>query len=84
MFGCCELGDGLGLDAEARALVRAGVAAGEDHLEGDEAVELRLPGLVDDAHAAAAQLALNLETGDFGPARLALGLRQSGLAIGRR
>ena len=38
----------------------AGVAAGQDHLEGDEAVEADLPGLVDDAHAAAAELAEDL------------------------
>ena len=31
-------GDGLGLGAEAGQLVRAGVAAGEDHLQGDDAV----------------------------------------------
>ena len=31
-------GDRLGLGAEARELRRPGVGAGEDHLEGDEAV----------------------------------------------
>ena len=33
-----------------------GELAGEDHLEGDDAVEADLPGLVDDAHAAAGDL----------------------------
>ena len=30
--------------------------AAEDHLESDEAFQVRIPGLVDDAHAAAAEL----------------------------
>ncbi len=38
----------------------AGVGAGQDHLEGDDAVEAHLPGLVDHAHAAAPQASENL------------------------
>ena len=38
MFGCCEPGDGLGLGPEAGRGVGAGVAAGQDHLQGDGAV----------------------------------------------
>src|SRR5262249_45623801 len=46
-----EAGDGLGLD-----LKHGGVLAGQDRLESDEAIGLDLPGLVDDAHAATADL----------------------------
>ena len=42
------------------------MVAGQDHLQGDEAVEPDLAGLVDDAHAAAAQLAEDLVAGDLG------------------
>ncbi len=49
-----------GLGPEARQLVRLGLTAGADHLEGDDAVELHLPGLVDDAHAAPPQLPQDL------------------------
>ena len=52
-----EQGDGLGLVPEPAQLVVAGEQAGPDHLEGDGPVERDLAGLVDDAHAAAAQLA---------------------------
>src|SRR5262245_50487081 len=43
------------LAAKAVEAFVIGVAAGEDHLEGDDAVQLQVPGLVDDAHAAPAQ-----------------------------
>ena len=55
-----ELGDGLGLGEEAGGGLGAGVGTGQDHLEGDGAVEPGLAGLVDDAHAAAAQFAHDL------------------------
>src|SRR5438105_4885025 len=48
---------------EPGPLLGAGVLGGEDHLEGDDAFEAQVPGLVDNAHAAAAQLARNLVTG---------------------
>ena len=54
--GMAEPGDGLGLDPEAGEVVGAGLAAAADHLEGDQAVQARLPGLVDDPHAAFAEL----------------------------
>jgi hypothetical protein len=54
----------LGLGVEASALVLVGVVGAEHHLEGDDAVGLDLPGLVDDAHAAAAQLPQHLVAGD--------------------
>ena len=62
--GVLELGDGLGLGQEAGGGLGAGVRAGQDHLQGDDAVEPDLAGLVDDAHAAAAQLAHDLVAGD--------------------
>ena len=64
-------GDGLGLGQEADGRLGPGVVAGQDHLQGDEAVEPDLAGLVDDAHAAAAQLAEDLVAGDApgGPPR---------------
>ena len=55
--GVVEQGDGLGLVLEPAQLVVAGQDAGPDHLEGHGPVEADLAGLVDDAHAAAAQLA---------------------------
>src|SRR5262249_44111345 len=45
--------------------VRGGVAAGEDHLEGDETVQPQVAGLVDDTHAAPADFAQDLVTGHF-------------------
>ena len=69
MLGMVEVGDRLGLVAEPPHLVVAGPVPGPDHLEGDEAVEAELPGLVDDAHAAAAQDAEQLvvaEVADLG------------------
>ena len=58
-------GDGPGFLIEAGELLRAGVPAGENHLEGDEPIQPRLPGLVDDAHAAAAQLREDLVAGNL-------------------
>jgi hypothetical protein len=47
--------DGLGFAAEAKQTVLGGMFSGQDHLEGHEAIELHLPGLVNHAHAAPAQ-----------------------------
>ena len=55
-----EEGDGLGLVPEPAQLVVAGEQAGPDHLEGDGSIERDLSGLVDDAHAAAAEFAADL------------------------
>ena len=46
-----------------------GEVAGQDHLEGHGAVEVLLPGLVDDAHAAAAELALDFVLAEVGKHR---------------
>ena len=57
---------GLRFDEKAGQGIGAGVPSGEHHLEGDEPVELLLPRLVDDPHAAAAKLAENLIAADMG------------------
>jgi hypothetical protein len=60
-------GDGPRLRLEAGQPRLAGVAAVRaHHLEGDDAVEADLPGLVDDAHAALTQFLNNLVTGHLG------------------
>jgi hypothetical protein len=58
-----ELGRRLGLAAEPGQLRPAGAFLPEDQLEGDDTAEGRLPGAVDDAHAAAAQLPQDLVAG---------------------
>ena len=55
MFGCRSLATASASTWNRAGLVGAGVPA-PDHLEGDQPVELRLPRLVDDPHAAPAQL----------------------------
>ena len=64
MLGCCKRATASASVRKRASSVGAGVAAGQDHLEGDDAVEPELAGLVDDAHAAAAQLAQDLVAGD--------------------
>src|SRR5262249_21123181 len=54
--GVLQPGDRLRLAAEPLAVLGGGEGPGQDDLQGDGAVEPGLPGLVDDAHAAAAQL----------------------------
>jgi hypothetical protein len=51
-----KLGDRLGLAAEAGQLLGPGVRPGQQHLQGDQAIEALLPRLVNNAHAAAPQL----------------------------
>ena len=51
-----DLGDGAGLDVESSDLVGRGVRTGKDHLERDQAIQPDVPGFVDDAHAASADL----------------------------
>ncbi len=62
-------GDGARLDVEPGDLVVRGVGPGQDHLEGDEAIEPDVPGLVNDAHAAAADLGEDLVARDGDPDR---------------
>ena len=59
--GVIEQGDGLGLVPEAAEFVVAGEESGPDHLQRNLAVEGDLAGLVDDAHAATAELPHNSE-----------------------
>ena len=61
--GVVEAGDDLRFGEETGVFRRSVAAIVQDHLEGDDAVELELAGLVDDAHAAAAQLAKDLIAG---------------------
>ena len=70
--GVVEQRHRLGLVLEPPQLVVAGQDAGPDHLQGDGPVEADLAGAVDDAHAAAAELGLDLvvaEVADGGPGR---------------
>jgi hypothetical protein len=54
--GVLEAGHCLRLGPETGQLLLPRVRAGQNHLRGHGAVQGRLPGLVDDAHAAAPQL----------------------------
>ena len=64
MFGMAQARHRLGLALEPRPLVRPGEGPGQEHLEGDRAVEPQVPRPVDDAHAAPTQLPLHLVAGD--------------------
>ena len=87
--GVLELGDGLGLGQEPGGGLGAGVLAGQDHLQGDGAVEPDLAGLVDHAHAAAAELAQDLVAGERGVGtpwggRRSVAIRRGHDKVGRR
>src|SRR5271157_167815 len=73
----------LGLDLEPGQKVRVILDAGADHLQGDEAVQGPLPGLVDDTHASAAQFLENVVVGDYWPGRRGSPVRWRG-GRGRR
>ena len=60
-----QAGNGLGLVPEALSLVAGRRFLRADHLQGDKAVERRLPRLVHHAHAAAAQLGQDLVFADL-------------------
>jgi hypothetical protein len=51
-----ELGHRLGFAVEALDRLLRGILPGDEDLQGDGAVQLRVEGLVDDAHAPAADL----------------------------
>ena len=78
-----EQGDGLGLVLEASQLGVVGQNSGLDHLERDGPVEADLPGLVDDAHAAAAQLFLNLVVAEVADGGAARQVARGPVAVGR-
>ena len=71
--GMIEIGGRLGLGVEAADVGLVGELAGEDHLERDGPVEADLPGLEDDAHAAAGELADDLVVAEIADARGAAG-----------
>ena len=71
----------LGLGEEAGGGLGRGIGAGQDHFQGAGAVEPGLAGLVNDAHAAAAQLARDLVAGDDG-GRAAAPLRRGFVGAG--
>ena len=73
-----EVGGGLGLGVEPLDVGLVGELAGEDHLERDRPVEAHLPGLEDDAHAAAGDLADDLVVAEVADAG-----RRSGIGLGR-
>ena len=80
-------GDGAGLDVEPGDLVVRGVGPGQDHLQGDQAIEPDVPGLVDDAHAAAADLGEDLVARDVDsdrPRRPARGPGRPAADLGHR
>jgi hypothetical protein len=62
--GVTQAGDRLRLAQEPLEFLRLGVSAGQQHFHGDWSLEAHVPGLVDDAHAAAAQHFLHFITGD--------------------
>ena len=63
-----QASDGLGFArGSAPATSAPACRAGQDHLEGDEALEADLPGLVDDPHAAAAEDLQDLVARHGGP-----------------
>ena len=64
MLGCWSLATASASAEEADGGDGVGVGAGQDHLQGAGAVQADLPGPVDDPHAAAAELALDLVAGD--------------------
>jgi hypothetical protein len=51
-----QAGHRLGLRAEPDAILRPVVTIAQDHLEGHQPLEVDLPGFINDAHAAPAQL----------------------------
>ena len=76
MFGCCSRATASASARKRAGRLGAGVRAGQDHLQGARArLSRTCAGLVDDAHAAAAQLAEDLVAGDCGAG--ALGVRVS-------
>ena len=69
--GVLQAGDGLRLGQEAAHGLVVGMGTRQDHLQDAGAFQEDLPGAVDDAHAAAAQLAQDLVAVDGGGGPLA-------------
>ena len=64
MLGCCNRATASASVWKRCARLGGRMRAAQDHLQGDDAVELDLPGLVDNAHSAAVQLAEDFVTRD--------------------
>src|SRR5262249_31834932 len=62
--GVVQLGDRFGLDLEAGDLFGAGGGAGQDTLEGHDAAQAVLAGLVNDGHAATTEQFQDVIAGD--------------------
>ncbi len=58
--GMLQAGHRLGLEAKPVQLGAGRLRAASEHLQSDDPLETEVPGLVDDAHAATAQLAQDL------------------------
>src|SRR5438128_2836450 len=65
--GMIEIGRLFSLVAEALDLLRRGTRTGQNHLQGDDAIETLLPRFVDDAHAAALDLVEELVVAEVAP-----------------
>ena len=65
-IGVLQPGDGLSLGQEAGGGLGRGVGPAQDHFQCAGAIQSDLPGTVDHAHPAAAQLAQDLIAGDGG------------------
>jgi hypothetical protein len=76
-----QAGRRLGLDLEPGPFLGPGVGARQDHLQGRQAVEARLPGPVDDAHAAAAHHVEHLVARDGRRRLLGRGRRPVGRGV---
>ena len=66
--GMVEIGGCLGLDVEPLDVRVVGELSGEDHLQGDRAIERHLPGLEHDPHAAPRDLADDLVVAEIADA----------------
>jgi len=71
--GMRQLGRGLGLAVETLDLLGSGELAALDHLQSNDAIELLLPGLVDDAHPAPINLLQQLVVAEGTESRFSLG-----------
>ena len=77
--GVIEVGNRLGLVAEPEEVVARGEPAGQDHLQGDRAIEAPLARLEDDTHASTAELRDQFIVAE----RADLGARRGGVAMPR-
>src|ERR1700675_4605999 len=63
--GVIERGSGFSLLLEPRLAVRAGAGLLRKHFNGDQTIQPQVPSLVNDAHAALAQLLEDLKMGEL-------------------